>query len=933
MFNLNKNAQKWAKRWEQAKIFEPEIDPKKKKYFVNAPYPYVNGYAHIGHLYTNMRIEACARFKRLMNFNVLFPMGYHCTGSPIVSAAQRVAEKEPKQIAILESMGFDKKEIEKFKDPVYWTKVFPKAWTEDLKELGFSIDFRRSFITTNLNPYYDKFIRWQFRTLKEKGLVMQGSHPVVWDPVEKTPIGDHDRAEGEGETPKDFIWAKFQLDDSDLILMAGTTRPDALYGQTNLWIDPNGDYVVVKVKNEKWVVGKDVLEKIEDQYAKPKVLRSITPKELIGKWVKGPIVKHKLYILPASFIDSSVGSGIVYSALEDPVDLLELHQLQSDKETIQKWNLDEKVVKKLKPIFIIKVPGMGENLGEDIAKEYNITSYKDTAKLEKAKGELNKRVFRKGVMNATCGVCKGKAVPEAQEYLKGSLVKKKEAIMFYELSGRVVSRHLNECTVKMVRDQWFIDYKDSKWKAQAHKALKSMKLYPEVIRDQFTYVIDWLHAWACAREKGLGTQLPFDEDWVIESLSDSTIYMAYYTIAHLIKKFPIAQVTDALFDYVLLGKGKAPNNKIEAMRKEFDYWYPVDVRSSGKDLIQNHLTFFLFNHTAMFPLKHWPKAMSANGWVTVDGQKMSKSKGNMILLRDLVKKYGVDASRLTILSGGEGIDDANWDSSFAETVNGKLEGIYTTCTDHYNKGRTGKKQAIDTWMENQLNSITTQAINEMEQMQFRSAIQLSFFTLQRKIQWYLRRTQPNKQIINKAIETQLLLLSPFTPAFCEEVWESIGKKGFISSMTLPKPKQTKDVIDTEFVIEQTLKDIHALLKLLKLKTPKHVTLFVAPDWKYPFLTKLKESMKTHKDIGTLMKKLIGKDNAKETSKLIQYYIRNPAKMPDVILTQKDELAILEEAKPFLEKTFGCSVSIENAKDSSDPKAQQAMPSKVAIKID
>ena len=96
----------------------------------------------------------------------------------------------------------------------------------------------------------------------------------------------------------------------------------------------------------------------------------------------------------------------------------------------------------------------------------------------------------------------------------------------------------------------------------------------------------------------------FDEKWLIESLSDSTIYMAYYTIAHLIKDIPIEKVDDELFDYIFLSKGKKPNIKnIEKLKEEFEYWYPVDFRNSGKDLVQNHLTFFLFNHVVYEYLK------------------------------------------------------------------------------------------------------------------------------------------------------------------------------------------------------------------------------------------------------------------------------------------------------------------------------------------
>jgi leucyl-tRNA synthetase len=180
---------KWQQQWEEAKLFEANPDPAKKKYFVTFPYPYMNGYMHIGHSYTLMRVEAMARFKRMQGYNVLFPQGWHCTGSPITSAAQRIAEGEEKQIKIMKDMGFSDAEIKKFAKPEHWAEFFPNEAKKDMKRFGISIDFRREFITTSLNPHYDRFIRWQFNKLKARGYVVKGRHPVVWCPKEGKPIG------------------------------------------------------------------------------------------------------------------------------------------------------------------------------------------------------------------------------------------------------------------------------------------------------------------------------------------------------------------------------------------------------------------------------------------------------------------------------------------------------------------------------------------------------------------------------------------------------------------------------------------------------------------------------------------------------------------------------------------------------------------------
>ena len=168
----------------------------------------------------------------------------------------------------------------------------------------------------------------------------------------------------------------------------------------------------------------------------------------MGKWVQGPLVDYPLYIVPADFIDANVGSGIVYSALEDPVDLFEIRKLQKSQELIQKYNLDKEVIDKLKPISIIDIEGMGDDLGDDIGNEFKIISADQKDKIKKAKDELNKRVFRKGIMKKNCKKYAGMTVPKCQEQLKFDLTRGNNAIMFWEATGKVVCRCLTECIIR-----------------------------------------------------------------------------------------------------------------------------------------------------------------------------------------------------------------------------------------------------------------------------------------------------------------------------------------------------------------------------------------------------------------------------------------------------------------------------------------------------
>jgi leucyl-tRNA synthetase len=833
-FDFAKVEKKWRERWEKEKIFEAKPD-KRKKFFINFPYPYINGHLHLGHAFSVTRVDVAARYKRMNDFNVLFPQAWHCTGTPVWAAAQRIREKEKKQIEIMKSMGFSEKEIPKFSDVEHWINTFVPTAKEDLSRLGASVDWRRTFITTDLNPHYDKFIQWQFRKLKEKGFVDKGKRPVVWCPKDGMVVGDHDRVEGEGETPQDFMWIKFRMKNSDLILMAGTTRPDALYGQTNLWIDPNGEYIIVQVGNEKWAVGKDVFDKILNQYDdKAKIVGSIKAKELIGKWVRGPIVNKEIHVLPADFIKSNVGSGIVYSALEDPVDLFELKKIQANSAYIKKFGLDATEVKRLKPIDIIRVSGLGDNLGESIGKEFGVKSSEDKELIEQAKGELNRRVFRKGVMRENCGECAGMSVPEAQNFLKKSLVENKEAVMFYEMTGKVVCRCLTPSIIKIVSDQWFLKYGDAEWKEIVRKELEEVKLYPELIRQQFNYVIGWLNDWACTHHHGTGTKLPWDNKWVIESLSDSTIYMAYYTISHLMKDYPIKKVNDELFDFVFLGKGEG-DEAMQEMKKEFEYWYPFDVRSSGKDLVQNHLAFCLFNHAAIFPKKYWPKAFSVNGWLLVEGEKMSKSKGNFYTIRQMLEKYSADSIRAGLIMGGEGLDDPNFGFNNVETITQKIQQFGEFIKSNYKKSKKEELTRKDRLFVSYYNRYLKEGTACMENMMYRSAFDKLFFQMQRVMKEYVNRGEVNQKILNDFIEIQIKVISPFCPYFADETWEKIGGKDFVSAAKWPKADESKidlKLEESEKNVDKTVSDVQNVLKIITEKQGKEggkIYLYVIPN--------------------------------------------------------------------------------------------------------
>lgn len=929
--DFHKVARKWQRRWKIAKLFEPSPD-NRPKFLLTMPYPYVNGLLHIGHTYTAMRVDAFARFKRMRGFNVLFPFGFHATGSPIDTAAKRVAENEPTQLNAMKLMGIKDEDLPKFKEPVHWIKTFSKEAEKDLTNYGMSIDWRRSFITTDLNPRYSKFIKWQFNTLKKKGLVVKGEHPVVWCPNENVPVGDHARSEGEGETPQEMVLIQFESDES--ILPCATFRPETVFGVTNIWVNPELEYAEAEVDGKHWILTVPALIKLKGQKHVVHDLRRLKGSELLDWKAKNPVTGAVVPILPASFVKEDVGTGVVMSVPSHaPFDYLALKELQ-DK--------GNERAKSVQPISLIEGEGIPPHFAIETCKAMGLKDTKDP-KVEEATNAVYKKEFHVGKLGKVTGKYAGKSVQEAKPRLIEDLVNENKATLLYELANPVICRCLAKCHVKIVDDQWFVRYGDEQWKQQAAKALQQMKLYPEKVRSQFEYVIDWLKDWACTREFGLGTHLPWDQKWKIESLSDSTIYPAYYTLLPTLKKVPLGKINDKLFNYIFSGEGNSEELGIDkahlaSLKEEFNYWYPVDFRNSGKDLVQNHLAFYLFNHTAIFPEKFWPAGIGVNGYVTIQSKKMSKSKGIFKTLRDVVAAWSPDITRISILATGEEMSDVDWDDEMAKTMTAKLEQWYAFALESHD-GHDEKKE-IDKWMEHQLHVCIRDATKAMELTLFRTALQRGFFDLQRHLKWYTRRCagKVNASLVQQIVEAQTLMLQPYTPHLCEEIWSKLGKQGFISTASWPifdESKINPAIEHSEELMQSLLEDVGQVLKLAKIEKPTQITLFVAADWKVIIAKKVKDLLANTRNVGEIIKAVLplAKDKAQEASQLIQKWVKDPSKLPGSVAHQEAEYQNLLDSVAFLKAELDCRfVEVVKEQDSQEPKAKQAMPGKPAILV-
>jgi leucyl-tRNA synthetase len=186
----------------------------------------------------------------------------------------------------------------------------------------------------------------------------------------------------------------------------------------------------------------------------------------------------------------------------------------------------------LPPMAIIRTPNYGYTAAVTAIEKLGTKSQKDTVLLARAKESVYKEGFFSGTILIRGHV--GSTVQEAKPLIRDELIAQGLAFAYCEPDGVVISRSGDECIVTLA-DQWYVDYGEAVWKAQALECLAEMNTYHAEIRNGFEKTLDWLGQWACSRRFGLGSRISWDKQWVIESLSDSTVYMAYYTVAHLLQ--------------------------------------------------------------------------------------------------------------------------------------------------------------------------------------------------------------------------------------------------------------------------------------------------------------------------------------------------------------------------------------------------------------
>ncbi|KAI9804687.1 MAG: cytosolic leucyl tRNA synthetase [Piccolia ochrophora] len=1019
-----------------------DLRSKYPKFFGTMAYPYMNGTLHAGHSFTVSKIEFTAGFSRMQGKRALFPLGFHCTGMPIKACADKLVRevemfgrefeqcpvddlvdgKDEKidpagtvppaptqsqtkddvtkfttkkskaaaksiklkyQFQIMLAIGIPLDEIHRFADPQYWLTFFPPLCQRDLTNFGARIDWRRSFVTTDANPYYDAFVRWQMNRLKELDKIKYGKRYTIYSPKDGQPCMDHDRSEGEGIGPQEYTALKLKVKEwapeaekrlgdkvpkgANVYFVPATLRPETMYGQTCCFVGPKLSYGVYKAGQAEYFV---ITERAARNMAFQGILKEnalstptahLTGSSVVGTLVHAPLSIHKdgVRILPMESVLPTKGTGVVTSVPSDsPDDFATVTDLAKKAEYygIQKeWA-------ELEVIPIIQTPTYGDLTAPFLVNQLKINSPKDAKQLAEAKELAYKEGYYKGTM--LIGEFKGEKVENAKPKVQSQLIQSGEAFKYAEPDGLVISRSGDNCVVALM-DQWYLNYgeEDQHWRAQTLDWVDNgMNTYTSETKNGFDGVIGWLNKWACARTYGLGSKLPFDPDFLVESLSDSTIYMAYYTIAHYLHKdifgkelglgkIRAEQMKDEVWDYVFARRDlddkiikdcSIPKETLETMRREFEYWYPLDLRVSGKDLINNHLTFFIYIHIALFPSEYWPRGVRANGHLLLNGDKMSKHTGNFLTLDETVRKYGADASRIALADAGDGVEDANFEESVANSSILRLYTLREWCEETLKDKaslRTGAKDSFwDEIFENEMNGLVEETRQHYEGTMYKAALKSGLYDFISARDFYRESTTAagigmHYNLILRYIELQALLITPIAPHWAEHIWLEVLKKpttvqkALFPTTTPASPSLTsaRDYIRTttsnilSAEASQLKKQARGKNTAFDPRRPKKLTIYAAtsfPAWQDRYLEFVRAAFDaTHL---TVDDKRLNADVAKggEMKKAMPFVqglkrrLLGGKETPEEVFGRDlgfDEVAVLKEMVIGLRRTTGCTV--------------------------
>ncbi|NVM55185.1 MAG: leucine--tRNA ligase [Candidatus Helarchaeota archaeon] len=921
-YEPEKIEKKWQKKWAEKKVFEVELDPKKEKYYCLEMYPYPSATLHMGHL-RNYSIGDCfARYKRMRGFNVLYPMGYDSFGLPAENAA-----------------------IQHSIDPEKWTDDNITQIKSQQKRIGLSYDWRREVYSHDENYY--KWNQWIFLKIFEKDLAYRDNSYVNWCPSCNTVLANEQVINGKCWRCSSIVTQKFleqwlfkirnyadellykldeidwpervkvmqrnwigrsegtdiefEIADTHEKIRIFTTRADTLYGCTFMVFAPEHPLV------EKWVNGtkyekpfKKFYEEVLQQEKFQRISITVEKKGMfIGKYAINPVNDKKIPVYVGNFVVFEYGAGAIMA--------VPAHD-QRDFEFAKKFDI---------PIVVVIQP-----FDYELNVEKMIRAYEGDGSLINSEefNQLENRMAIKEISKKLENVGKGK---ETINYkLRDWLISRQRywgtpiPIIYCEKCG-VVPVPYKELPVKLPKDiqftgsgnpletsKEFVNCKCPKCKGDARRETDTMDTFVDS---------SWYFFRFCDPNN---TNAIFDTE-IIDYFMPVNQYIG--GIEHAIMHLLYARFFTKILRDLGLYKHDEPFLKLLTqgmVNKEHPYCP----------------TCRKFLHHGEYKAN---KCVSCKTPYEMKSAKMSKSLGNVVDPNVLVDKYGADTSRFFILFWANPAKEMEWSDKGVEFTWNFTNKTYNLLLEEPTDFRT-KETIDDQFIKFHLHKTIRDVTKSIEALQLRDAA-YGLYQFIEKLRNYKNR--PVKQeIFKECITKTTLLLSPFMPHFCEEIWEIYGHKNFISLEKWPTFDKQNITPNLEYkwnLLQDLISDVKNILKVIKIEKIRKIQLIVAKNWKYSLFKLISDEFKKGTERKELMKKIMQTDlrqYGKQVNILLNKILKNPNILPPIKLIQTDELDFYKAIEANLANKFSATIEILKEEETSEEKAVQAIPGKPVIII-
>ena len=764
-YNFREIEKKWQKYWADNDTFKMEEKPDMEKYYVLEMFPYPSGKLHMGHVRNYSIGDVVARFKNMQGYNVLHPMGFDSFGLPAENAA-----------------------IKHGVAPDIWTWDNIHEMEEQLSELGLSYDWDREVCTCH--PDYYKWMQWIFIQFYKKGLAYKKENPVNWCPDCQTVLANEQVVDGvcercgapvgkknlsqwyfkitdyaerllknldilDGWPNKVKVMQKnwigksvgaevdFAIKDDERKLKIFTTRVDTLFGVTYMVLAPEHPYVNSLVEGTEYE--QPVKEYIDRCQHMSDIERTSTSNEktgvFIGKYAINPVNGKEVPIYISDYVLMGYGTGAIMA--------VPAHD-ERDFDFATKFGLD---------IIPVVDPG---NPDIDV-------------------NNLKEAFVAEGTM-INSGKFDGMNNREAI----------KKVIEWVEEEG------IGKATVNYRLRDWLIS-RQRYWGTP----------------------IPMIHCehcgWVPEKEENLPVLLPTDIEFTGKGESPIATSKTFVDTVCPVCGAPAKREIDTMDTFLdsswYFLRYCDPKNENEVFDKEkVKYWMNVDQYIGGVEHAILHLMYARFFQMALYDLglvtdEEPFKNLLTQGMVNKDGKKMSKSLGNVVSPAEILEKYGADTARLFILFAAPPEKELDWSDAGVEGSFRFLNRVYRLVYETVQKyGFKTTDFEIRNDNDKQLNYMANYAVKKVSddaggRFQFNTAIS-TIMEFVNELYRYKELPDVNEGLINACIEKLVLILSPFTPHVCEEMWEYLGHTGSLYNVGWPAYDESALVKDSVEIVIQ-----------------------------------------------------------------------------------------------------------------------------------